>query len=424
MKPFDKTMNERSAILTVAGAWLLAPLFGALPFVSYGGAFSPINAVFESVSGFTTTGSSILTDIEILPKWLLFWRALISWMGGIGIIGFMLALYPIFGRVSHELLKRESSNLAGNFMPRARDVARMLGSIYVALTVLLTIILIVISVPVFDAITTAFTTISTCGFSVRNASIAHYSSVAVEITIMFFMLVSAINFAYLYGLLFPQRVRKGGADTARYFIIFLVLFSGIAVYAIHGVNYSSWSEALRYGSFQVISCATTTGFATADSAIWASGAQLMIMLVSLVGGCVGSTAGGMKFDRLVLFYKAIVSKLKHMVHPQAVIISRHEGQPVSDGMVQDAVLFLSVYIATVGLATIILTVIGLPLMESFSGAVATMGGVGPGMGTVGSMGNYSSIPSGAKLVFIFTMLLGRMEIYAFVLLATRNFWRK
>jgi len=417
-------LTERDAILIVAGTWICAPLAGAIPYIIYGGPFSPMNAYFESVSGFTTTGSTILADIEVLPKWLLFWRSETQWLGGIGIIGLMLAIFPIFGHFSHDLLKKEFTTLTGTVLPRAKDVARMLGFIYVGLTLALALALLILGIHWLEAITIGFTTISTGGFHFKNASIAHYDRVGVEMTITAFTFISGLNFAFMYGLLFPRLVRSGGWSTAKAYLIFIAVFTSITAVSLYGVNYNTWGESLRHGFFQIVTCSTTTGFASADSAQWSSGAQMAIIFVSIVGACAGSTAGGVKMDRLLLFMKQTNSRMKRILHPNAVIIIHQDGRIVSADMAYDAVLFIGIYLAIAGIATVLLSLIGLPLLESFTGTVATLGCVGPAFGSLGAVGNYGSVPIAAKIIFTALMLLGRIELFAFLIIFSRTFWRK
>jgi trk system potassium uptake protein TrkH len=423
--PRAKGFSISEAIFVVSGAWVATSILGAIPFFLWGSPFSVVNALFESFSGFTTTGASILTDVEALPKGLVFWRSLTHWIGGTGIIVLALAVLPALGTVSHTLLKREYTSLghAPSF-PRAQDIARVIVMVYVGLTVAETISLVIARISLFDAVTTSFATIATGGFSPRNASIASYHSVAVEMIVLVFMIVSGINFAFLYGLLVAWRSKISGGEVARAYLVVLGVGIIIVSASIYRNVYPNWAEALRYGAFQAASVGTSTGFATADSAVWTPPAHLMLILFTLMCACAGSTSGGIKMDRVVLFVKLGVQRMKTLMHPQMVTMVRIEGRPIKPEMSEEAMLFIVFYLVIVAVSTLLVTITGAPLLESFTGTIACMGNVGPGLGKVGSTGNYNWLPDTAKYVLCAVMVVGRLEIFVLILPFTRDFWRR
>ena len=423
--PRPKGLTASESILVVSGAWVATSVAGAIPFFLWGNPFTPVNSLFESISGFTTTGASILADVESLPKGILFWRALTHWIGGTGIILFALAVLPALGPVSQTLLRQEYTSLTHpSPFPRARILARVIILVYVGLTVLQVLMLVIAKVGLFDATTTAFASISTGGFSVRNASIAAYNSFAVELIVILFMVLGASNFAFLYGLMIQRHTKVPGWEVFRTFIALLVIGWVITAIFIHGTVYQDWGNAFRYAAFQVATIATTTGFATADSAVWTPPAHMVLILVALIGACAGSTGGGVKIDRFILFNKLAIQRFKTFIHPQRVISLSIEGRPIKQELAESAALFIVLYLAVTALSTILLTFTGAGLIESFSGTVACIGNCGPGLGQVGSMGNYGGLTDVAKLILCVVMLIGRLEIFAMILPFTVGFWRR
>jgi trk system potassium uptake protein TrkH len=423
--PRAKGFSIPEAVFVVAGAWVATSVFGAIPFYLWGAPFTVVNAVFESFSGFTTTGASILTEVEPLSKGIVFWRSMTHWIGGTGIIVFALAILPALGPVSHTLLRREYTSLGQTpGFPRAREVARVIVLVYVGLTVLETILLVVAGVSVYEAATTAFGTIATGGFSPRNTSIAAYQSVSVEMIVLVFMVVSGINFAFLYGLLISRRAKVLGWEVVRIYLGLIAIGIVITAVSIHGRIYSTWGEAFRYASFQVASVGTSTGFATVDSSVWTPSAHLVLILLTFICACAGSTSGGIKVDRVALFGKLVVQRLKVLIHPQMVPSLRVGGRPMKLEQAEGAMLFVVFYVVIVALSGLVITFTGAELLESFTASLACMGNVGPGLGKVGSMGNYAGFSDIAKGVLCTVMLIGRLEIFVLILPFTGAFWRR
>jgi trk system potassium uptake protein TrkH len=421
--PTDEISNKEGFAILVS-SWLLACLFGMVPYVMWGGEFSITNAWFESVSGFTTTGSSILTDIEALPVGLLFWRSATHWIGGMGIIIFALSVMPSMGKVGMALYRKEVSPLAAlNFTLRTRQILKLILYVYVGLTALQSIALMFCGMSVFDAITHSFATIATGGFSTKNASVAFYNSVAVEIVIMIFMVLSGINFGLLFAAISGNVSALFKSTVLRYYLI--ALFAGIvlATFNIHGTVYAGWMESIRYASFQIISVGTSTGFATTDTNLWPSFTQLLILFFILQCACSGSTSGGIKADRAVLIWSAIKNRIIKIRHPHAVTVAKIDYIAIDDDVLDSSLLFTLLYIMIVFLSAILICGMGVDIMTAFSASAATMGNVGPGFGLVGTVYNFGLLPEPAKWILSGNMLLGRLEIYGILLFVLIKFWK-
>ncbi|MFQ5824906.1 MAG: TrkH family potassium uptake protein [bacterium] len=422
--PPSKHITNNEGLIIVISSWLLSCLIGTLPYILWGGEFTFTNAWFESVSGYTTTGSSILTNIEALPLGLLFWRSATHWLGGMGIIIFVLSVLPSMGIAGLVLYRSEMSSLAReNFRHNAKTTLKILLSIYVGLTLLETIALLFCGMNVFDAITHAFGTIATGGFSPKNASIAYYNSASIEIVVIIFMVLSGIHFGLLYSTLFETVRNIWKSTIVRYYLSALLFGVIITTIDVHGNQFESWPEALRYSAFQIISVGTSTGFANADTSIWPSFAQVLLIFFSLQCACAGSTSGGIKTDRLVILGKALSKQIKLLQHPHAIIPVKIGKNSIHGDVLAMSIMYVSVYLGIVFIASIVLIALGVDTLSSFSASVATMGNVGPGLGKVGSMGNFNHIPNLGKWVLTVTMLLGRLEIYGLIIFFLPNIWK-
>lgn len=421
--PITDITNKEGFVIVIS-SWLISCLFGTMPYIQWGGDFTFTNAWFESVSGYTTTGSSILNNIEALPMGLLFWRASTHWIGGIGILIFVLSVMPYMGKAGMVLYRTEMSPLAReNFRYRTKRTIMILVYVYTGLTFLETISLWALGMPLFDAITNSFATIATGGFCVRNTSIAFYRSPAIEIVIIIFMILSGMHFGLLFEAVKGRPIEIWRSSVIRYYLV--VIFIGVILVAIniHGSVYPSWKDSLRYSAFQIISIGTSTGFATSDSSIWPSFSQLILIFFTLQCACAGSTSGGIKTDRVVILWKAIKKGFDKIKHPSAVITVKLNRMPIDDDVLESSILYISFYIIIVFISALILTALGVDAMSAFSGSAATMGNVGPGLGMVGSMSNFSSIPDAGKWVLSITMLLGRLEIFGLILFFLIKTWK-
>ena len=409
-------ITDHEGLCIVVLGWLLSCLVGMLPYFLWGGPFYLTNAWFESVSGFTTTGSSILSNIEALPSGILFWRACTHWIGGVGIIVFVLSVIPSLGSASMVLFKSEVSSMAmENFHDRTRKTLQVILGIYVGMTVLETLVLTIQGMNLFDAVTHSFATIATGGFSTKSTSIGYFQSVGIESTVMVFMLLSGMHFGLIFLAVKGQPTSLFKSPITRYYL--LALAGGILAVTVnvHLGNSLEWGNALRYASFQVISIGTSTGFATANSALWPAFSQLILIFFTFQCACAGSTSGGIKADRIVIFWKAFKSKLFRLKHPHAVVSVKLGGDSVSEDLISSVLIFILVYFGIWFASSLLITLCGVDLMSAMSSAAACMGNVGPGFGSVGSLDNYSHLPILAKWILTADMLLGRLEIFGLVL---------
>ncbi len=422
--PATASISKNEGLVIVAGGWILSCLFGTIPYILWGGEFTFSNAWFESVSGFTTTGSTILKDIEALPHGLLFWRAATHWIGGLGILLFVLSVLPAMGMASMVIYRSEMSGLAQDtFRRNARQVLRILMTIYLGLTLAETVALWLAGMNLFDAVTHSFATIATGGFSPKNASIAFYNSLTIEIIIMVFMILSGMHFGLLYATVIERKSALWKSSAVRYYLAAMAVAIALMAVITDHAPFAGFWEALRYSAFQALSVGTSTGFANADSSVWPPLAQMLLMLLALQCACVGSTSGGIKTDRIVMMGKAVRKQVRQLLHPRAVIRAWIDGKSVPEDVLAAGVLYIGVYIGVVAAGGIILTALGVDPLSAFSGAVAATGNVGPGLASVGSVGNFADIPALGKWVLSVNMLLGRLEIYGLLMLFMPVIWK-
>ena len=423
--PRAKSISNKEGFTIVVGSWVLASVVGMFPYLIWGGEFSLVNAWFESVSGFTATGATILNDIERLPQGLLFYRITTNWIGGVGVVMFSLVILPSLGTSKMALSNVELSSLAkDNYQYRTQVIVRILLVVYVGLTMITTLSLKLAGLRWFDALTHAMSACATAGFSTKNASIAFYDNVAVEAILAAAMLIASLHF----GLIYATFLRKGNnifrSEVVRTYLAIIVVAIVLVTLSIFsaGIYPTIW-EALRYSYFQVISLMTSTGYATADTNMWTPFAIIILIFVSIVCACAGSTSGGMKIDRLLIFCKILWARILRQQHPNAIIRIRVDGVAQDADMLNSVVVFIVTYIALIFFATVNNTLFGQDLMTAFSSTVACIGNVGPGFGEVGSMGNFADIPTILKLQNSFLMLMGRLEIFGFIQLFFLKWWR-
>jgi trk system potassium uptake protein TrkH len=417
-------IRSDEGLVIVIFSWLLSPLIGTLPYVLYGGEFTFTNAWFESVSGFTTTGSTILNNIEALPLGLLFWRSTTHFIGGIGIIIFMLAVVPSISQAAMVLYKSEVSGLAvDNFQYRTKKTLQIILVVYVGLVLLETVSLLLLGLDLFDAVTHSFATIATGGFSPKNSSLAFYDSPAVEMVVIVFMVLSGLHFGLIFVAVTGNILKIWKSSIARYYVLAMALGVILVSIDVHGEIYPSWSDALRHASFQLVSLGTSTGFASADSSIWPPFSILVLIFFTLQCACAGSTSGGIKVDRVILFFKSVGIQFRRLKHPRAVFATKVENSVIDQEVIAASNLYIAVYLGVVFLSGLILTFMGVDIMTAFSGSAAAMGNVGPGFSLVSSLGNFSQIPAAGKWVLSMVMLLGRLEIYSFLMLLIFKFIR-
>ena len=420
----EKTIYAREGFLIVSLSWILVSLAGAVPFVLGGAIPSYVDAVFETVSGFTTTGASILTDVESLPRGLLFWRSFTHWIGGMGVLVFIMAVLPLANDRSMHVMRAEVPGPAvGKMVPRARGTAMWLYGIYLGLTLLEVVFLLAGGMPLFDSLVNTFGTAGTGGFAIKNASIGFYNSAYVDGVITVFMLLFGINFNLYFLLLmrdFKQvlkseelRVYLGVALTAMLLIALNIL-----------PQYGGFGVAFRYSAFQVSSIMTTTGFATADYTLWPTFSQTILFLLMILGACGGSTGGGLKVSRAIILVKSLGREVVRLVHPRAVSTVRLDGKRVEAQTVRDVGVFFIAYMFIIAVMTLLISLDGFGFATTFSAVTACMGNIGPGLGAVGPMGNFADFSLASKLLLSLTMLLGRLEIFPLVLFFTPVLYEK
>ena len=405
--------GRREAFVLVSAAWLVATLAGALPFILANGAGFAVDAVFESASGFTTTGASIFADVESLPRAFLLWRALTHWIGGMGIIVLGIAILPKLAVGGMELLAAEAPGpIQEKLTPRIAQTAKALWGIYVLLTLVEIGALLLLGMGPFDAVTHTFATMATGGFSTRNASISAFESPAIEWTVTLFMVLAGASFAIHYQWL-RGRFRVAARDPELRLYLMIIVGASAAVLlnlALAGVT-TSLAEGARLATFQVVTIVTTTGFATADFDGWPDVSRMVLFLLMFAGGCAGSTGGSVKIVRLLIIFKKIAVDLKRMLQPRAVLPVRIGSQGVSDEVVSSVTTFFVLFLLSFVFGGLSLTVLGIEPMTAFSASAACLGNIGPGFGGVGPTMNYAGLPQLAKALLAVLMVVGRLELY-------------
>jgi trk system potassium uptake protein TrkH len=420
-----EVISQREGMAIVALGWTAVGLFGALPFYFGNGFDSFVDAAFESVSGFTTTGASVLTQIEAISKGLLFWRSFIQWLGGMGIIVLSVAILPFLGVGGMQLYKAEvPSPVPDKLKPRIRDTALILWKVYALISLLQTILLMLGGMGWYDALCHTFTTMPTGGFSTKTASVAHFNSVYFDCVFIVFMLLAGINFSLHYQFLRGKPLAFWRDSECRFFLGTVLLLTAVVSFNVYDSVYQTIGTALRYGAFQVVSIITTTGFATADYEKWPAMSQFILLICMFIGASAGSTGGGMKCLRIMLCFKYCYRELFSLIHPHAVTQIKVGGKVVPDDVLRSVVGFLALYMGLFALSAVILAGIGVDFRTSFSAIAASIGNIGPGFGLVGPAGNYAQIPFLGKWLLIWCMLLGRLEIFTVIILVVPEFWRK
>ncbi|HDP94346.1 MAG TPA: TrkH family potassium uptake protein [Candidatus Aminicenantes bacterium] len=419
-----KELSFRDGFLVVGLGWLLMALFGMLPYLFTGAIPSVTNAFFESMSGFTTTGASILNDIEAMPRAILFWRAFTHWIGGMGIIVLSLAVLPLLGIGGMQLFKAEVPGpTADRLTPRIKDTAKVLWLVYVGITLVQALLLTFGGMSFFDAVCHAFATMATGGFSTRNASIQAFHSPYIDGVITLFMFLAGVNFAMHYRFLlgrfnvywkdFEFKIYLGIALGVTAVLTFSNFIAGI---------FGSVLESLRYSVFQAVSIGTTTGFVTADYEKWTPLGQVLIFLLMFIGGSAGSTGGGMKVMRFIVVVKQGMIELRKLLHPQAVIPLKLGRRVIPRQVVHSIIGFFLFYVGLFVFVSIIMTTLGMDLLTAIGASASCIGNIGPGLGLVGPTDNFAFLPDLGKWILAFTMMVGRLEIFTVLLLFTRDFW--
>jgi trk system potassium uptake protein TrkH len=418
-------LTAKSCFFFVTLAWVCTAILGALPYFLSGAIPRFVDCFYEAMSGFTTTGSSILTDIEALPKSMLFWRSMTHWLGGMGIVVLTVAIFPLLGFGALNLMEAEAPGPSvDKITPKTSETARILWLMYVGMTGLETALLMFGGMDFFDALTHAFGTVATGGFSPKNSSVAHYASVYVEAVITVFMLMAGINFSLYYKIL-NGKYKEVLRDTEfRVYVCIFCVSTLVIALNLLGKTYSSAGESFRYAGFQAASILTTTGYISADYAAWTGFSRLIIFLLMFIGGCAGSTAGGVKVVRILALFKMAVTELKYVMYPRRIAGIYLNGQYLRKHMVYHIAACVFLYLIIFIAATLAMAAGGFDIMTSASAAIASLGNIGPGFGLVGPIFNYAFLPDYLKYILSFTMLAGRLEVYTVLVLCTPLCWKK
>lgn len=403
----------QSGYLTIVLSWLLSFIFGMLPYVLWGGEFTLVNAWFESVSGYTTTGSTILTNIEALPKSLLFWRSSTHFIGGLGVIVFLLMILPDSSPFKLKLTHLELSSLSKEgYRFKSGKTARVMATVYIGLTIAETLCLWAAGMSLFDAVNHAFSTVATGGFSTKNSSIMHYDSEVIDIIITIFMTLSAMHFGVIFAAFAKRSLKPLNNPVTKYYISIIAICSLLIGFNLRFQGgYTSWGSSFLDSTFQTVSFLTTTGFGQADTAGWPLLANAILIFVSIHCGCSGSTTGGIKADRMYISFKAIWSDFQKRLHPSSLFRTKVGSKVITEEKISSVFLFIVLYIFVLFLSFVLVLMCGMDISEAFSGTIASLGNVGPGIGQLGTMGNYASLPSAVKIIFTMDMFFGRVEIF-------------
>ena len=418
-------LSQREGMAIVAIGWTAIGIFGGLPFY-LGNVFNTLtDACFESVSGFTTTGASVLTNIEAVAEGFLLWRSFIQWLGGMGIIVLSLAILPFLGVGGMQLYKAEvPTPVPDKLKPRIRDTAMILWKVYAVISLAEVILLMLGGMNLYDALNHTFTTMPTGGFSTKNSSIAYFDNLYFEIIIIFFMLMAGINFSLHYQMMRGKPLVFWRDSECRFFLCTVLLLVVVISLNIYGSIYEKMGQAIRFASFQVVSIVTTTGYATADFDKWPAMSQIILLLAMFLGASAGSTGGGVKCLRIMIYFKYCYKELFSLLHPHAITYVKISGKAVPVDVMRSVLGFLGLYAGLFVLCSAILAGMGVDFMTSLSAVAATIGNIGPGLGLVGPAKNYAQIPYLGKWLLIWCMLLGRLEIYTLIIFLVPEFWRK
>ena len=424
-KPRQTALYARDGLAVVALAWITMSIFGGLPFYISGDIPKFVDCIFETVSGFTTTGATILTEVEPLHRGTLFWRSFTHWVGGMGVLVFVMAILPMGsdGHGMHMLRAEMPGPAPGKLVSRMSDTAKILYGIYLVMTVIEIVLLVAGGMPLFDSCIHSFGSAGTGGFSCRNLSVGAYNNPYFDIVIGIFMLLFGVNFN-LYYFLLVRKFREvfRSEELWAYVGIVAVAVAAITVDIVH--LYDSVGTSLRHAFFQVSSIITTTGYATVDFNTWPTFSKAILVALMFIGGCAGSTAGGLKVARVVILEKVSVSEMRKMLHPNAVSTVRFEGKPLSERSIQGVHLFLAVYLVIFVVSCLLVALEQMDLVTVFTAVATCINNVGPGLEIVGPMGNFSSFSDFSKLLLSFDMLVGRLEIFPMLLLFAPSIWKR
>lgn len=423
---FENRMGRREGFLIVSSTWVLFSVVGMLPFLLSGAESRVSCAFFEAMSGFTTTGATVLNNIDSLPHCINFWRTLTHWVGGVGIVFFTIAILPNMGVGEQKLFSAEASGLnIGKLHPRIRTTARWIGGLYFFLTMACAVSLYFVGMTPFDAICHAFSTMGTGGFSTHQTSIAFFDSIQIEYVLILFMFLAGINFTLLYLAVIKRRWKDVWKDgELRCFLLILVTVTVVGALVLHLVDHRPWETAVRLSTFHTISIQSTTGFTTEDFMLWHPSTWMFVAFITMVGACAGSTSGGIKCIRILTIWKAIVNEFRLILHPHAVFPLRINSQPLPPAVVRNVFVFVACYFGLTLFGSIALMAMGLSMMDAVSCCITTLSNVGPGYGhLIGPLDSWNVLPDAALWINSFLMLAGRLEIFSLLLPFIPDFWR-
>lgn len=418
-------LSLKDGYVTIILAWVLSFIFGMLPYVLWGGEFTLINAWFESVSGYTTTGSTILNDVEALPKSMIFWRSSTHYIGGLGVVVFLLLVMPEASPYRLRLTNMELSVLSKDgYKYKSSKVVWIITMVYLGLTVTSCVALWLAGMPFFDAVNHAFSLAATGGFSSRNLSIASFDSQLIDIVAMVFMAVSAIHFGLLYAVVATRSFKPLNNSIIKYYFGSILAMSVVIAFSlIKDGGYEAWGDAFLDASFNVVSYMSTTGFANCDNANWPWLAAVVLMFISFHCGCSGSTTGGIKVDRLLISFKSLWVEVKRRIHPSSITQVRLDGHLLPDTVTGSVMMYIVVYVLVIFVSILAVMLCGSEASEAVSGVIASVGSVGPGVGELGGFDNYASQLPAVKFIYTFDMFLGRLEIYPVLVVISMIFKR-
>ena len=423
VKPSSKVFYMREGFATTALSWVVISIMGAVPFVLTGCIPNPVDALFETVSGFTTTGASILPGVEDLPKGILFWRSFTHWIGGMGVLVFLLSLLPLTGGSHVNLMKAESPGpQVDKLVPKVQSTAKILYGIYLALTIMEFLFLLVGRMPVFEALLTSFGTAGTGGFGFKNDSFGSFSPY-IQWVVTVFMILFGVNFNVYFLILLRRFRRAAASEEVRGYFAIIAAATAIITLNIHSM-YNSVGEALRHAAFQVGSIITTTGFSSCNFDLWPTLSKELLVMLMFVGACAGSTGGGMKVSRFLILGKTLGKELKQALHPQVVAPVRMDGKLINHETIRSTNVYVAAYLFIFAASLFLISLDGFDMVTNFTAIAATLNNIGPGLNQVGPMMNFGGFSNPAKLVMIFDMLAGRLEIFPMLVLFLPDTWRR
>ncbi len=420
-----QALSLNDGFLTIVLSWFLSFVFGMLPYVLWGGEFTLVNAWFESVSGYTTTGSTILNDIEALPRSLLFWRSSTHYIGGLGVVVFLLLVMPDASPFRLKLTNMELSSLSKEgYRYKSSKTIAIITKVYVILTIVIFLSLWAAGMSAFDALNHAFSIAATGGFSTRNLSVGHYHSDLINLLVMVFMAVSALHFGLIYAVFVTRSLKPMNNTVIKYYFGSIIVMSVMIMLSLKMEGgYESWGRAAMDSAFTVVSYMSTAGFAICDNSMWPWLAGVVLLFASFQCGCSGSTTGGIKVDRILISFKAITNEIRRRLHPTAVTQVRLSGHHLPDATVYSVMMYIVVYVMVIFLSIIGVLLCGSGMAEAVSGVIASVGSVGPGLSEIGAMDNYSLQPAMAKVIYSIDMFLGRVEIFPVLVVLSLLFKR-